>query len=132
MINHDDKIFKYSKIIFYFILLGVFLLIFLTFFFRQEETPDIELVEIKNEIKAVPEESNFIDEIGLWEDDDPDLFLDKDQDFLLGYEEINIYKTDPNNPDTDGDGLRDGEEVMIYKTDPNKFDNLSEKLQKEK
>ena len=37
--------------------------------------------------------------------------MDSDDDGLSDYDEINIYKTDPNNPDTDGDGYSDGEEV---------------------
>lgn len=44
--------------------------------------------------------------------------LDSDGDGLSDDEEINIYGTDPYNPDTDGDGLTDYEEVKIYGTDP--------------
>lgn len=44
--------------------------------------------------------------------------LDSDGDGLTDWEEINIYGTDPFNPDTDGDGLTDWEEIMIYGTDP--------------
>lgn len=36
---------------------------------------------------------------------------DSDADGLTDSEEINIYKTDPKNPDTDGDGFKDGDEV---------------------
>jgi outer membrane protein OmpA-like peptidoglycan-associated protein len=43
---------------------------------------------------------------------------DSDDDGLSDEDEINIYNTDPFNPDTDGDGLSDGDEVLIYKTDP--------------
>lgn len=39
------------------------------------------------------------------------LLKDSDNDGLSDYEEINIYGTNPNNPDTDGDGMSDGEEV---------------------
>ena len=55
---------------------------------------------------------------------DPDVnaAIDSDGDGLTDFEELNVYKTDPNNPDTDGDGLKDGEEVKIYKTDPNNPD----------
>lgn len=38
------------------------------------------------------------------------IFLDSDQDGLTDQEE-KLYKTDPNNPDTDGDGYSDGAEV---------------------
>lgn len=37
--------------------------------------------------------------------------IDSDGDGLSDYEEINIYGTDPYNPDTDGDGMNDGDEV---------------------
>jgi hypothetical protein len=37
--------------------------------------------------------------------------LDSDNDGLTDYEEKQIYKTDPFNPDTDGDGYSDGREV---------------------
>lgn len=47
-----------------------------------------------------------------------DRFLDSDGDGLYDWEEIEIYGTDPFNPDTDGDGLTDYEEVRIYGTDP--------------
>ncbi len=36
---------------------------------------------------------------------------DSDNDGLSDYEEVNIYGTDPYNPDTDGDGMSDGDEV---------------------
>ncbi|MDD5252006.1 MAG: L,D-transpeptidase family protein [Patescibacteria group bacterium] len=36
---------------------------------------------------------------------------DADGDGLTDVEETNIYKTDPNKPDTDGDGFRDGDEI---------------------
>lgn len=37
--------------------------------------------------------------------------MDSDKDGLTDYDEINIYKTDPLNPDSDGDGISDGAEV---------------------
>ncbi|MFH0853037.1 MAG: hypothetical protein V1853_01405 [bacterium] len=37
--------------------------------------------------------------------------VDSDDDLLFDSEELNIYQTDPLNPDTDSDGLTDGEEV---------------------
>ena len=38
------------------------------------------------------------------------IFLDSDQDGLSDAEE-RMYRTDPNNPDTDGDGYSDGTEI---------------------
>jgi hypothetical protein len=45
-------------------------------------------------------------------------FVDSDGDGLSDDDEVNIYGTDPHNPDTDGDGLTDGEEVLVYHTNP--------------
>ncbi len=59
-----------------------------------------------------------------------DRFLDSDGDGLYDWEEIEVYGTDPFDPDTDGDGLTDYEEVRIYGTDPlnpdTDFDGLSD------
>lgn len=52
------------------------------------------------------------------EGNEEDMFLDSDQDGLSDYDEINIYKTDPYNPDTDGDGVTDYDELYVYGTDP--------------
>lgn len=38
-------------------------------------------------------------------------FVDSDNDGLSDQDEINLWHTDPNNPDTDGDGYLDGDEV---------------------
>ncbi len=43
--------------------------------------------------------------------EDEEEIIDSDGDGLSDYDEINIYGTDPLNPDTDGDGYNDGEEV---------------------
>ena len=40
-----------------------------------------------------------------------EVIIDADKDGLSDSDEIAIYKTYPNNPDTDGDGYSDGEEV---------------------
>lgn len=56
------------------------------------------------------------------EDKGMDPAKDSDGDGLTDIEEINVYKTNPNNRDTDGDGLSDFDEVKTHKTDPNKAD----------
>lgn len=38
--------------------------------------------------------------------------LDSDNDGIPDFDELNLYNTDPNNPDTDGDGFTDGVEIM--------------------
>ncbi|HUX98192.1 MAG TPA: hypothetical protein VMV49_01440, partial [Candidatus Deferrimicrobium sp.] len=43
-------------------------------------------------------------------------FLDDDLDNLTNFQEINIYFTFPNNPDTDHDNLTDWQEIIIYNT----------------
>ncbi len=47
---------------------------------------------------------------------------DTDGDGLSDYDEVRRHGTDPLNPDTDGDGLSDYEEVSLYGTDPLKRD----------
>lgn len=47
--------------------------------------------------------------------------VDTDSGDLFDYAEVNIFKTDPNNPDTDSNGFKDGEEIM-YGYDPTKKD----------
>ena len=39
-------------------------------------------------------------------------FEDTDGDGITNYDEVNIYKTDPNNADTDKDGTKDGDELL--------------------
>ncbi len=39
-------------------------------------------------------------------------FIDSDNDGVLDFDEVNIYKTDPNNADTDSDGFQDGAELL--------------------
>lgn len=38
--------------------------------------------------------------------------IDSDGDGISDFDEINLYKTDPNNPDTDNDGFNDGIEII--------------------
>lgn len=68
--------------------------------------PELDLVDL--------EEGDLIDEDNNLEGTDLeiDMELDSDLDGLTDYEEINIYGTDPLNPDTDGDSYSDGEEVL--------------------
>ena len=54
--------------------------------------------------------------MGVSEPTTPDTIItdteqDNDADDLPDFMEVQFYKTDPNNPDTDGDGFKDGEEV---------------------
>lgn len=56
------------------------------------------------------------DEITIYKTN-PNL-IDTDFDGLTDYDEIFKYKTDPLKSDTDGDGLSDYQEVITYKTDP--------------
>jgi hypothetical protein len=44
--------------------------------------------------------------------------IDTDNDGLTDDDEINIWGTNPNNPDSDNDGLTDNEEVSEWATDP--------------
>jgi hypothetical protein len=38
---------------------------------------------------------------------------DRDSDQLFDSDETELYRTDPDNPDTDGDGMHDGKEVWV-------------------
>ena len=44
-------------------------------------------------------------------------FLDTDDDGVTDYDEVNIYKTNPTNGDTDSDGFQDGAEILA-RTNP--------------
>ncbi|MEO7101277.1 MAG: putative Ig domain-containing protein [Luteolibacter sp.] len=62
--------------------------------------------------------NHFMDEIRI---DEKSPFADTrdfDGDGLNNYEEIHVYKTNPNKADTDGDTLTDGNEVLKLKTNP--------------
>ncbi len=54
---------------------------------------------------------------------------DSDSDGLSDSDEINIHKTDPNDPDSDGDGLTDGDEINIHNTNPNNPDTDDDGLE---
>ena len=45
-------------------------------------------------------------------------FIDTDKDGVADYDEVNIYHTNPEDPDTDHDGFPDGEEILAH-TNPN-------------
>ena len=45
------------------------------------------------------------------------MFQDSDGDGITDYDEVNIYHTDPKNPDTNGDGILDGQHLLLG-TDP--------------
>ena len=51
------------------------------------------------------------------------VILDDDNDGLSNIDELNLYNTDPQNPDSDGDGLSDGDEVITHKSDPSSNDS---------
>ncbi len=88
--------------------------IFLSFILTGCTKQPLEMVEVSNDVDVINKEVIELDYNDFPDEGDynPDLYMDKDNDYLLGHEEINIYKTDPNNPDTDGDGYLDGEEVI--------------------
>ena len=44
--------------------------------------------------------------------------VDSDGDGLKDWDELSLYRTDPDRSDTDGDGLSDGDEVNVHRTDP--------------
>jgi uncharacterized delta-60 repeat protein len=69
----------------------------------------------------------------IYDTEDADIFLyrfgiDFDEDGLSDWQEINVFFTDPNNPDTDEDFLKDGEELNEYNTDPFNNDTDSDGL----
>jgi len=53
---------------------------------------------------------------------------DSDKDGLSNWDEVHVYKTDPNSADTDEDGLSDGLEVLKYRTNPLASDTDSDGL----
>ncbi|MFH1461234.1 MAG: hypothetical protein ABIF84_02340, partial [Patescibacteria group bacterium] len=60
-------------------------------------------------LKSQTSQADLLDQIAQ-KIKDQEIIDDLDNDGLAGWEE-NLYKTDPNNPDTDGDGYLDGEEI---------------------
>ncbi len=74
----------------------------------EEENMDME-TELEDEII---DEEESVDTIDVLKN------IDSDSDGLSDYDEIYIYKTDPNLFDTDNDMINDYDEVMIFGTDP--------------
>lgn len=54
----------------------------------------------------------------------PDL-ADPDDDGLNTFEEVTVYLTEPNNPDTDGDLISDGDEINVTLTNPSTQSQLA-------
>lgn len=89
--------FKRKNVLFLAVLAGVLLIGFGLFnsnIFDTEETPS--LVTNDSRIRSIVEQT---------------VLIDSDNDGLKDWEE-ELYKADPNNPDTDGDGTSDGDEVQ--------------------
>ena len=112
---------KSKNLFIIFIIVIIIIIIIGVFFIKYYSEPkkeeiikdkEPELIENKEDEAEIDNLSEIINEVAPWAAGDESLNMDLDDDLLLGYEEINIYNTDPNNPDTDGDGYLDGEEVM--------------------
>ena len=56
-----------------------------------------------------------------------DYSIDTDNDMISDIEELFIFNTNPNDPDTDGDGLDDKEEIELG-TDPDNTDTDNDGL----
>lgn len=67
------------------------------------EEKKTSLEEARNEEKRI-----FVERIGAR------AFVDSDMDGISDYDEVNIYHTDPNDPDTDHDGFPDGAEIVAH------------------
>jgi hypothetical protein len=72
------------------------------------------LEQKKTDIARVHEEEDllFAERVGAR------MFVDSDNDGIADYDEVNIYRTDPNDPDADHDGFFDGAEILAG-TNPN-------------
>ena len=70
----------------------------------------------KQEAALTPVQPKDSDQDGLTDEEEKQLGInsnsvDSDGDGLFDREEVEVYHTDPLNPDTDGDGFSDGDEV---------------------
>jgi len=76
-----------------------------------------DIVIVDTDHDGVPDSDDvFPFDPNEWEDTDDDGIgnnadTDDDNDGLSDTDEINLYTTDPSNPDSDGDGYTDGEEI---------------------
>lgn len=78
---------------------------------------NVDVPAVEPPTTTMPEAPVDSDGDGLTDDEEKDLGTssnkaDTDADGLTDRAEIQAYKTDPLNPDTDGDGYPDGEEVI--------------------
>ena len=82
----------------------------------------------KPNISNDPVNSGDYDGDGLSDYDELNIYYtnpynpDSDGDSLTDFQEINNYHTQPYNADSDGDGLSDWQEINTYSLDPNKVD----------
>lgn len=90
---------KKKNIIYLIILLFISAILYIILFKYEKKHDELFIEENKNVLKE----------------------NDSDNDTINDYDEINIYKTDPNNSDSDGDGLSDKFEI----------DNLYDPLSKD-
>ena len=59
--------------------------------------------------------------------DEPEVSMDSDGDYLVDFDEIHRFDTDPNDPDSDADGLNDMEDMYGYLFNPDSSYNLRER-----
>ena len=79
--------------------------------------PDYDKVRFYTAAKYADSDGNGITDGEEWAWGITSTTTDSDNDGLTDYQERKDYRTDPDNPDTDGDGWSDGEEVLAG-TDP--------------
>lgn len=115
--NHKKLI-----IIFFTAIMFLFLVVILYFLFTKNGIKNIinneeKIIESEYEITINNERPLDTDRDGIPDEEEVKLGtsiteFDTDGDGILDYDEINIWGTDPLNPDTDGDGFPDGLEIV--------------------